>query len=266
MSELNDFEKILGVDKIKSMRENAKLKRMSDVKGCTLCDYTGYTTNDNGKAAMCTCLKEQFFKELFHKANVPKSFWNKTVADWNTRTDSYGKDLGAQQNISEKIYSLLSFYERNLGNICRGKFPKLKHTYNVVREVCSIHFEGGIGSGKSFIAAVIVQSAIRRNLSAKYYDWTELIQILTDFEKKEQADEVLEDFKELDLVAIDGIEIYTYNHPQLSIHLDRISKARLHSGKPILLFSNGNAQQISTGSGWNSLLKSCLTIRLPYIK
>jgi hypothetical protein len=266
MSELNDFEKILGVDKIKSMRENAKLKRMSDGKGCALCDYTGYTTSDDGKAAMCSCLKEQFFKELFHKANVPKAFWNKTVADWNTRTDSYGKDLGAQQNISEKIYSLLSFYERNLVKICRGKFPKLKHTYNVVREVCSIHFEGGIGSGKSFIAAVIVQSAIRRNLSAKYYDWTELLQILTDFEKKEQADEVLEEFKELDLVAIDGIEIYSYNHPQLSIHLDRISKARLHSGKPILLFSNGNAQQISTGSGWNSLLKSCLTIRLPYIK
>jgi hypothetical protein len=74
---------------------------------------------------------------------------------------------------------------------------------------------------------------------------------------------VVEEFKTLDLVALDGVEMYTYMHPQAASLIDRLSKARINSGKPIIIFSLGNIFQISGGSGWASMLNKCLTIRLP---
>ena len=128
----------------------------------------------------------------------------------------------------------------------------------------SICFYGASGSGKTFIASVLVQSAIRKNLTAKYYDWTDIVQILTDFDKKKEIDELVEELKNVDFACIDGIENFNISNPYLTLQLDRISKARLNSGKPYMLFGNGEIERISNGSGWQSLISNCLSIRLPH--
>jgi DNA replication protein DnaC len=129
----------------------------------------------------------------------------------------------------------------------------------------SIIFDGKNGSGKTFIGAVLVQSAIKKGLSAKYFDWTEIISILSDYDKKEEFDKMNEEFKNIDLIAIDGIEQYKHTHPQFPQNLDRLAKSRVNSGKPFILLTYGTSG-ISTGSGWGSLLRNCLTIRLPYTR
>jgi DNA replication protein DnaC len=263
---MSDFIEILGIASVEALREGAKNYRKNSGKGCVLCDYSGYTTSKLGKAVMCTCQKEKFLAELFIKANVPKSFYGKSVDDWNTRTDSEGNDLGIQQSTSEKIFIFLNFYNKHLKKIVNGHLPRIRHAGNAVNEIHSLMFEGSIGSGKTFIAAVLVQSAIRQGLTAKYYDWSDILDTITDFNKKDEADTLVEEFKNLDLIAIDGIESYNNSHSSFIQNLDRISKARLHSGKPSVLLSIGNANQISVGSGWNSLLRNCLTIRLPHIR
>jgi DNA replication protein DnaC len=264
MSEDDNFKKLLGINiDAESLRFHAKRRRMLEGKGCASCDYNGFVTNYLGKTVMCSCVKDKFFKELFVKANVPEVYIGKTIDDWNTRTDSSGNDLGIQQKTSENIFKLLKFYEKNINNIVNGQIPKIFHTGSIRSNLHSILFDGNIGSGKTFIASTLVQSSIRQGLSSKYYDWSDLIQTLSDFDKKEETEHIIEEFKNLHFIALDGIEHYGYQHPILPQQLDRLSRARLNSGKPIILLSYGNINQITGGSGWNSLLKSCLHCHLP---
>lgn len=262
-----DFSEILGLNiTSEDIKEGAKLQKMNRGIGCVLCNYSGYTTNFKGKAVMCSCEKERFYKKLYRQSNVPFLFESKTLDDWNTRTDSLGRDLGSEEQISQKVITLLKFFERNFHRICQGDSPKVKHTGNIVSRLHSILFDGKSGSGKTFIASVMVQSAIRKNLTAKYYEWSDLISTITDFDKKEEVEQINEEFKNLDFIVIDGIEQYSYTHPLFIQNLDRLVKSRLNSGKPIFLMVLGSTSNISTGSGWNSLIRNCLTIRLPHIR
>lgn len=256
----NEFLEFLGIDK-QEIDNRAKLQRKREGKGCTLCNYTGLINNE--KTEFCSCVKNKMLFEIFNKANVPSVYYGKTVEDWNTRTDNLGNDLGVHQKTSELVYVLLKNYDRLIPRICLGHNIKVKHSGTMSAKLHSLHFDGGIGSGKTFIASVMVQSAIKQNLSAKYYEWSDILQIVTDYDKKDQLDEIVDDFKNLDFIALDGVENYNYSHPQMPIHIDRISKARLNSGKPIFIMSNGNVSSIVSCSGWPSLLRNCLTIRLP---
>jgi DNA replication protein DnaC len=262
---MNDFDNILGVGKIEKLRDKARTERMVEGKGCALCDYSGYTFNEDGLSSMCSCQKKKFFKELFTLANVPAVFLEKTVLDWDYRNGKNGKDLGSQQDISQKIFALISFYDKQMINICKNESPKIKHSGGVKQPLHSVMFEGTIGSGKTFIAAVLIQSAIKKGLTAKYYEFPNIIDTLTKTDKNDQAEHLYDEFKNLDLIAIDCIQNYDY-YAKFSLQLDRISAARLNSGKPTLLFTDGNAASISSGSSWNSLLRSCITVRLPYVR
>lgn len=261
----SDFSDILGIT-VENLKEGARLYKMNRGIGCVLCDYSGYTTNFKGKAVMCSCEKDRFYKKLYRQSNVPQIFFGKTLDDWDTRTDSLGRDLGTEEQVSQKVITLLKFFENHFVRICQGDSPKIKHTGNVVSKLHSILFDGKSGSGKTFIASAMVQSAIRKNLTSKYYEWSDLISILTDFDKKEEFESINEEFKSLDFVVIDGIEQYPYTHPHFVQNLDRLAKSRLNSGKPVFLMVLGSTSNISTGSGWNSLVRNCLTIRLPHIR
>ena len=50
---------------------------------------------------------------------------------------------------------------------------------------------GGNNSGKTFIASISVQEAIKNNLSAKFYDWSNLVDILSNFSRKEELNEAI---------------------------------------------------------------------------
>jgi hypothetical protein len=265
MAEPN-FEDILGLTDLKeNLRNSARNLRMHKGIGCALCDYSGYTTNYKGKDVMCSCEKEKFLRELYNKANVPRVYIGKSIDDWNIRTDSHGRDLGLESTTSERVLVLLKYFEKYLVDIVNNDPPTIRHTGNIKTPLTSIIFDGKNGSGKTFIGAVLVQSAIKKGLSAKYYDWTEIISILSDFDKKDEFDKMNEEFKNLDFIVIDGIEQYKQTHPQFPQNLDRLSKSRVNSGKPFILLTYGTSN-ISTGSGWNSLLRSCITIRLPYAR
>ena len=237
---------------------------LEDTKSAKVLD-SGYTTNVKGKDVMCSCEKEKFLKELYAKANVPKVYVGKTLDDWNTRTDAHGRELGIEQINSERVYTLTKYFEKHLVKIVNNDPPYIRHTGNMRTPLHSIIFDGKNGSGKTFIGAVLVQSAIKKGLSAKYFDWTEIISILSDYDKKDEFDKMNEEFKNIDFIVIDGIEQYKHTHPQFPQNLDRLAKSRVNSGKPFILLTYGTSG-ISTGSGWTSLLRNCLTIRLPYTR
>ena len=159
---------------------------------------------------------------------------------------------------------LLKFYDKNFLKIVGGSPVKIKHDVNIVDNLHSLKFTGDNGSGKTFIASVMVQVAIRKGLSAKYYDWSELLETLIDFDRKDEATEIIEEFKTLDFIAVDGLQYFNINNNNLVIQLDRLGKARVNSGKPIFLMIYGDIDKIDGGAGFSSLIRSCLAIQLPH--
>ena len=60
------FDEILGLERTtKNLNEKDKLRRMSEGKGCVLCNYTGYTKSENDKAVLCSCEKERFYRKIY---------------------------------------------------------------------------------------------------------------------------------------------------------------------------------------------------------
>lgn len=260
---IDDYAKMMGIINIEELKKAARRRKMLDGNGCQLCDYNGYTINHTGKSLMCSCAKDKIYKELFLSANVPRAYINKSIDDWNTRKDSNGNELGKQQLVSERVFTLLKFYEKKLPKICEFEDISFIHTGGIKQKLHSILFEGNIGSGKTFIAAVMVQSSLKKGYPAKYYDWSELVSCCSDYNKKTELDEIVEEFKSLEFVAIDGIEMYGHSSPIAAQNIDRLCKARMNSGKPTMLFSLGNVSQIQGGTGWLSLINKCIAIRLP---
>ena len=252
----------ISVDKLKAA---AKEARIQSGNGCEDCNYFGHTVNSLGKAVLCHCVRDRFCQAMYVTANVPRTYLKKELFDWNVNADSDGNDLGREKKTSQQVYTLLQFYAKNLNNIISGNLPKLTHSENKVTKLHSILFRGGIGSGKTFIASIMVKEAIKKNLTASYFEWSELAQTLGDFNEKDAIEEIADKFKNNDFIVLDGIENYPYFTPYFFVQLDRICKLRLNSGKPIMMFTNGTHDQIKAGSGWASLLKSCLLIKLPQI-
>jgi hypothetical protein len=258
----DDFLKSMDFS-VQDLRDGAKKLRKQSGEGCESCNYFGHTINSQGKAVLCSCTKTRFWESMYTLADVPKAYISKELLDWNTNADSLGNDLGPQKKASKNVQMLLSFYIKNFSNIVNGHLPNLKHSERESTRLHSILFEGGVGSGKTFIASVMVKEAIKLNMNAKYFDWSELCQTLGDFNNKEEIESIVEKFKTFDFVVVDGIEDYPYFPPYFFMQLDRMCKARINSGKPYMLFSNGSQFNIKAGSGWQSLLRHCLIIRLP---
>ncbi|MFM1756130.1 MAG: IstB-like binding protein [Bacteroidota bacterium] len=258
----DDFLKSMDFS-VQDLRDGAKKLRKQSGEGCESCNYFGHTINSQGKAVLCSCTKTRFWESMYTLADVPKAYISKELLDWNTNADSLGNDLGPQKKASKNVQMLLSFYIKNFSNIVNGHLPNLKHSERESTRLHSILFEGGVGSGKTFIASVMVKEAIKLNMNAKYFDWSELCQTLGDFNNKEEIEAIVDRFKTFDFVVIDGIEDYPYFPPYFFMQLDRMCKARINSGKPYMLFSNGSQFNIKAGSGWQSLLRHCLIIRLP---
>jgi DNA replication protein DnaC len=259
---MDEFLKILGVDSDK-LKTDAKNRRRDEGIGCSICDFSGYIKKEDNKTSMCVCLKDQYFKELFIKANVPNLYIGKSVDDWDTRIDSRGNELGAEQKISEWVFTLIKAYDKKLRAIVSGNSPKIIHSFNKEDFLHSLIFEGNIGSGKTFIASVLVQSAIRKGLTAKFYDWTDITTTISDFDKKDVIDSYLDEFRNLDFIAIDAVEHYSFMPNHAIPLLDRIFKSRLNSGKPTIIMTSPNYININGGSGWNSFLRNCLAVKLP---
>jgi DNA replication protein DnaC len=262
--EEEDFLASMGLNLTpEKLKEAAKQSRIQSGSGCPDCNYFGHTINSQGKAVLCHCVRDRFQQQMYVTANIPQAYIKKELSDWSVNADSSGNDLGREKQISLQVYTLLQFYSKNFNNIVNGNLPKLTHSNNKVTRVHSILFKGGIGSGKTFLASVMVKEAIKKNLNAAYFEWSELAQSLGDFNEKDTIEEIADKFKNYDFIVLDGIETYPYFTPYFFVQLDRICKLRLNSGKPIMMFSNGTHDQIKAGSGWSSLLKNCLAIKLP---
>jgi DNA replication protein DnaC len=264
MSANSNFLKSLGVD-VDSIDSKALEDRKKTGKGCIECSYRGYALNSDGNVIICSCAKSKMLKDIYVKSNLPRKYWYKTIEDWNVHSDSSGNALGSQQSVSTYVKKFVKFYSANISAIVQGKSLYLQHSVNVKSKLHSILFVGNQGSGKSFINSVIAQSAINQSLTTMYYEWSDLSSLMSDFDNRSEIDDVKEIFATYELICIDGVEHISNHNPFFNQSLDRICKARLNSGYPTVISSNGTHNQISQVSGWTSILEECLNIPLPSV-
>jgi DNA replication protein DnaC len=263
-NDLNEshFLSSMGVARADQLREAGRIQRMREDIGCELCDYLGYVTTSDGKGALCKCMKRKAHHRLYEEAMIPRALWDKTLDDWDTRQDARGYDLGAQQKLSERVKKLFDYYARNLRHIVSGHPPSVTHAGGRDK-LHSLLLEGGNGSGKTFLIAVTLQDALRQGYTTHFVEWSDLIDICRSFHKEDDQDRLREIFGSYDLVAIDNATVYDNLPSQCIVQLDRLFRARLNSGKPVLIGAEVGWENIVAGSGWRGLVAKCLVVDLP---
>ena len=263
-NDLNEshFLSSMGVTQADDLREAGRIQRMREDIGCELCDYLGYVTTSDGKGALCKCMKRKAHHRLYEEAKIPRAWWDKTLEDWDTRQDSRGYDLGAQRMLSERVKKLFSYYAKNVRHIVAGHPPSVTHA-GTRDKLHSLVLEGSNGSGKTFLIAVTLQDALRQGHTAYFIEWSDLIDICRSFHKEEDQDHLRDVFGNYDLVAIDNATAYDNLPNHCIVQLDRLFRARLNSGKPVLIGAEAGWENMVAGSGWRALVANCLVASLP---
>lgn len=240
-------------------------KEIQAPKGsCPTCHGLGGWTNEQDQYTFCECQKEQMFFNKCIKSGVPRKNLGKSLVDWNLKQDVWGNNL--TQNALDKkgeIKLLVERYMKVLPAVVAGNpikiVPKVGNSINIT----SLLFEGGQWSGKTLLGTLIAQQAIKHNLKTEFIDWSELYSDLSGFENKDRQTYWSETFANMDMIILDGVDYYEMRNPTLAINLDRVSRSRTKSGKPIVITAYPGYDKIEAGHGWSSLVASCFQITLP---
>jgi len=245
--------------------ESLKAEGEQSSSACPVCKGKQSWQDSNNKVIICHCLKTQMWNDIFKTAGIPPKYFGKSLAEnWNLKQDPWGHNL-TQSALNKKtlVKSILDKYINALPAICAGRPLKIIPNRGTTINVSSLLLQGGQWSGKSLICSVIAQEAVKKKLSVTYYDYADLYSDLSSFDYREKQSELADDFKQKDIIILDGITYYEMRNPNFSIQLDRIARSRIKSGKPIIMSSYEGYEKIDAGPGWSSLLKSCFKITLP---
>lgn len=212
-------------------------------------------------------IKIKRFYELYDEAGIAPLYREKTLnADWNLKQDFNSRDL-SPSDLDRKKYAgaLMSKYVKALPLLCQGqKFKIYSKKSNKSTEFTSLMLIGGPNSGKTLLASIVVMSAIKQGLTAKLYEWTELCTALQSYDARTRQDEIAEEMKTFDVIAIDGVTDYNISSQCFIMQLDRISKTRSGTGKPTIIAGDNDMKTIKNAKqGWHGLLNSCRELYLP---
>jgi hypothetical protein len=248
-------------DFLNSLKSENKVSNGS----CSTCLGKGSWLNEDNKVILCHCLKEQMWRDKFLESNIPPKYFGKTLTEnWNLKQDPWGNNLTQSALLKKtQIKSVLDKYIYALPAICAGHPIKIIPNKGTTINLVSLLLLGGQWSGKSLICSVVAQEAVRKKLSVGYYDYADLYAELSGFDNREKQSDYAEEFTQKDLLIIDGVTHYDMRNPSFSIQLDRIGRARIKSGKPIIISAYDGYEKIDGGPGWSSLISSCFKITLP---
>ena len=248
----------------------ADLRRTKSTEGlCPLCEGTERRLVD-GVYEFCKCWRDRVYPAKFREAGIPEAYYGMTLSDWNINEDGNSRALNAREIArKENVLAIMTPYIKCLPLWCASppmSLP-LPHKNGTTSKISSLAISGNRKSGKTMLAALIGMGACRFGLRVKFYQWAELVPILTSFENREQQDALADEFRTAHYVIIDNIRNTSINYPYFRIQLERLSGTRLASGKPTILTfyedDRNGYTEYEGGSVWESLIKSCFSLPLP---
>ena len=198
--------------------------------------------------------------ERFRESMLPAEFWNLNLDDnWISKQDVRGNDLTAQQ--SRKKAAAANFvrrYIKVLPYLCRGKCLRLRSLdHQRIRQFQSLVIMGAMESGKSFLAAEIAKAAILRGEDAKWYEYCELVNLMSNksFTAEEEQAGILATFKTVSLLVIDAFDSDVAMDEHTKLGMKTLVRARRGSGLPYVVTCKPDALRVD-GHPMEELLSS----------
>lgn len=203
---------------------------------CTVCGEPLERWDDGLRKSLprsCSCQikrrNEREAKEKQQKLDLErdKCFYRKRVMFDHTFDNSDGS-----QKTAEKLAK--KYCEDFRQYLYGTKHPELKGK--------GLLFYGGVGTGKSYVAACIANEIINQGFKVRYVSFSDIAsKMQSDFAK---AQDVLDDMEEVSLVVFDdlGAERKTEWMQGLVFQLIEI---RLNSGKPMIITTNLTLEELS---------------------
>ena len=235
---------------------------------CTKCKDRGFTFNQEHQAVQCSCARDRMYAAEYEKAGIPPAHFHWTLnTHWNMHEDAFGDPLGeTAKRLKESVQAFLTAYMVALPTIAKNRIPfKLKYPNGSRKSVTSLMLVGGSGSGKSMVASIVAQAAVRHGVSVKFYDFLEVLSILRDFNKSAEQDTLAVEWATADLVVLDGLtgEYHMGDKGPFKMQFDRLARARMNLAKPIVVTASVDYKNLETGSAWKSLMQTIHAIDLP---
>lgn len=210
--------------------------------------------------------RELMLHSRYRECNIPSKYWSMEMDLWTRQQDARGNDLSPQQ-ARQKGYAgqFVNFYNRCLPALCRGKLCSLeRRDRGRGRDFNSLVLMGGKESGKSMLASIIAKTAARIGEDVRFYEYGGILETVCSpgYSMEEQRQALLEEFRTMSLVVVDGITPGT-DYPA---HGDRtlryLATARLNTGLPCVLTCGYEIQEVE-GHPWADLLESDCSVRIP---
>ncbi|MBR3133671.1 MAG: ATP-binding protein [Clostridia bacterium] len=163
---------------------------------CSLCEDTGYISDEKTAASLCTCIKQRIFDIEYNKSNIgnieKENFDN---FDFNLYSSSVNYDL-YKSNTSPKdnmkiIYDYSKKFVENFDN------PEEKN----------IIFSGPTGLGKTFLSNCIAKELLSKGKTVLYQTAPVMLDMLTaaHFDGNEKYKSTLDNILNVDLLIIDDL-------------------------------------------------------------
>jgi DNA replication protein DnaC len=235
---------------------------------CTKCKDHGFTVSEKGEAVQCSCARDRMYAGEYERCGIPPAHYHWTLnTHWNMHNDAFGDALGeSAKKRKEAIQAFLTAYMDALPEVAKNRIPfKLKYPNGQRKSISSLLLVGGTGSGKSLIASIVAQAAVRKGVHTRFYDFLELIATLREFGKTTEQDALVAEWSMADLVVLDGFtgEYHMGDKGPFKYQFDRLAKARMNLAKPVVVTAAVDYKNLETGSAWRSLMSTFHTIDLP---
>ena len=193
--------------------------------GCTLCKERRTIELSDGKWEKCKCLQNYNKEYALYAANIPKEFHSLT-------RDDFTSDWIAQ---NEEAFSRSIKYVQQLQKALDKGF--------------GLYLGGTSGSGKSFIATLILKKAMEQGFSAYFILFRDFVQFamnaLRDPEVQEDIDHLVThaDFLVLDSIG-DVTALGRDGQELINTVVMALLKKRKYSGKPLIVTSHSRLSEL----------------------
>jgi len=181
------------------------------VKTHKKCSGTGYSIKDK-KSIKCECMKIFSYIIDLVKSNIPIDYWNLSLN---------------KLEINEKHKTKVEKYIHKIDNA-------------IQKGIGMYFFSNTRGVGKTSLACEIAKEAIRK----RYVVYYNLLQVIIS-DKFTDNQEIIEKIKDADLVVIDEIDkVAMKKESNLSFQIENFLREILPSGKPVIMCSNMNLNEV----------------------
>jgi len=183
---------------------------------CKICKDTGYIF-ENGKSAMCNCLKQEIYNLEYNQKNI-NNIDNQNFSNFNINLFS--------NEVNEKKYNTNISPRENIIDIKKAAENFIENFEN--DETKNLIFTGGTGLGKTFLSNCIVNELLKQGKTVMYQTAPVMLEnLISDlFAKPENQTGISNNLLTVDLLVIDDLGTETMNSMKFT-ELYKIINTRL---------------------------------------